>query len=155
MLYLVFEVGENRLALPADRVVEVLPLLHLERVPRSPDGMAGFFNYRGTFVPVIDLCQLILLQPAQNHLSTRIILLQFLDKEKISRVVGLLAEHVTDTVRKEAAEFSWTGVSSGDAPFLGPVASDEQGFIHLIVPEKLLLELAADMLAFLPQEVGA
>ncbi len=155
MLYLVFEVGENRLALPAARVVEVLPLLRLEHVPRSPEGMAGFFNYRGTFVPVIDLCQLIARQPAGKRLSTRIILLNFTDRDGVNRLAGLLAEQVTSTVQKDPAEFTETGVAVGEMPFLGPVARDAQGCIHLILPEKLLAERAAGLLAHLPQEVPA
>ncbi len=155
MLYLVFEVGENRLALPAARVAEVLPSLRLESVPRAPVGMAGFFNYRGAFVPVIDLCQLISGKPAGKHLSTRIILIKFSDCNGISRLAGLLAEQVTNTVRKDPAAFSETGVTTGETPFLGLVATDGKGVIHLIIPEKLLLERAADMLAFLPEEVPA
>ena len=59
---------------PASRVVEVLPLMNLKRVPGAPAGLAGVLNFHGTPVPVIDLNQMALGEPAARRLSTRIIL---------------------------------------------------------------------------------
>ena len=42
-----FQLGKERYALEAGRVVEVAPLLALKRLPQAPKGVAGIFNYRG------------------------------------------------------------------------------------------------------------
>ena len=47
------------------------PLLELKKIPESPRGVAGIFNYRGRPVPAIDLNQLAMGQPAVDLLSTR------------------------------------------------------------------------------------
>ena len=74
MLYLLFSLGTQRYAVPAKRVVEVLPLVEVRQIPRSPAGVAGLFNYRGQLVPLIDLCELVVGLPAIPWLSTRILL---------------------------------------------------------------------------------
>ena len=66
MLFLVFQLGPDRYALDAKRVAEVLPLVDIKSIPHAPNGIAGVFNYRGTPVPVIDLAQLTLGQPARQ-----------------------------------------------------------------------------------------
>ena len=44
MLFLLFQLGKERYALPASRVVEVVPLLELKQLPQAPKGVAGIFN---------------------------------------------------------------------------------------------------------------
>jgi len=68
MLFLTFQLGAERYALDASRVVEVLPLVELRKIPNAPHGVAGIFNYRGQPVPVADLSDLILHNPRANGL---------------------------------------------------------------------------------------
>ncbi len=152
MLYLLFELGANRFAIEATQVVEMLPLVQISKMPHAPVGIAGFFNYRGTLVPVIDLTQLLTSQPAQHRLSTRIILVSFVDQSGISRFAGLIAEQATTTIQRECMDFVQSGISTKSLSFIGPVAIDGKGFIHLIDPGKLLMERAHDLLAYLPKE---
>lgn len=154
MLYLLFELGENRFAVEAIRVVEVLPLLEISPMPHAPRGVPGFFNYRGTLVPVLDLVQLITPQPAEHRLSTRIILINFTDQTGTARFAGFIAEQATTTVQKDPADFVQSGIATKNLPFLGPVAVDEKGFIHLVDPTKLLSEHAQELLTFLPREAA-
>ncbi|MDB6023800.1 MAG: cheW-like domain protein [Verrucomicrobiales bacterium] len=154
MLYLLFELGENRFAIEATRVVEVLPLLEISKVPHAPKGVAGFFNCRGTLVPVLDLAQLITPHASEKRLSTRIILVSFVDQTGASRFAGLIAEQATRTVQKDRSQFVQSGIATKGMSFVGPVAIDEKGFIHLIDPEKLLVEHAQELLAFLPKEAS-
>ena len=74
MLFLLFQLGNDRYVLEASRVVEVVPLLELKQLPRAPKGVAGIFKYRGRPVPAVDLCALTLGRPASERLSTRIII---------------------------------------------------------------------------------
>ena len=64
MLLLLFQVGGDRYALDARRVVEVIPLVKMQRIPRAPKGVAGLFNYRGRPVAAVDLSELMLGRPA-------------------------------------------------------------------------------------------
>ena len=57
-LFLVFRIGNERYALQAIEVAEVLPRLPLKPIAQAPDWVAGVFAYRGAVVPVIDLSAL-------------------------------------------------------------------------------------------------
>jgi len=140
MLLLLFQVGGDRYALDARRVVEVIPLLQLQRIPRAPKGVAGLFNYRGWPVPAVDLTELILGRPAGERLSTRIVVVEFPDAQGVARQIGLIAEQVTDLVRKESADFPDPGGGTGAGPFLGAVEMDRDGVIQRIHAENLIPE---------------
>jgi chemotaxis-related protein WspB len=155
MLYLLFELGQNRFAIEARRVVEVLPLLQINKILHSPGGVAGFFNHRGTLVPVIDLSELLTGKPAPERLSTRIILIGFPDQKGELRRAGLIAEQATRTFQKDPAAFMDSGIAITDAPYLGPVALEGKDYIQLIDPEKLLVDRAQDLLTCLPREINA
>jgi chemotaxis-related protein WspB len=140
MLFVLFHLGKERYALEAGRVVEVVPLLVLKRFPQSPPGVAGMFIYRGRPVPALDLCELTLGRPANEHLSTRIIIVNQSDTAGQEQLVGLIAERATETLRRERKDFVEAGVRLSAAPFLGAVLTDEQGVIQLISTQKLLPE---------------
>jgi chemotaxis-related protein WspB len=77
MLFILFQIRRDRYALPASDIIEVLPLINLKGLPNAPAGVAGILNYRGTPVPVIDVNEMILGEPAAQRLSTRIILVKY------------------------------------------------------------------------------
>src|SRR5437899_1716431 len=121
MLFLLFQLGKDRYALEASRVVEVVPLLMLRCLPHAPKGVAGVFNYRGRPVPAVDLSELTLGRPARERLSTRIIVVNYPDAAGQSHLLGLVAEHATEMLRKEMKDFVDPGVKIAAAPYLGPV----------------------------------
>src|SRR6266850_7265452 len=110
MLFLLFQLGNDRYALEASRVVEVVPLLALKQLPQAPKGVAGIFNYRGQPVPAVDLCTLALGQPARERLSTRIIIVKLPGAGGTELLVGLVAEHATEMLRKEPGDFVDSGI---------------------------------------------
>ncbi len=138
MLFVLFQLGKDRYALEASRVVEVVPLLALKRFPSSPRGVAGVFVYRGQPVPALDLCELTVGRPAREHRSTRILIVQHRNAAGESQLIGLIAESATGTLRRDEKDFVDAGVKLASAPFLGPVLMDEQGVIQLLDAQKLL-----------------
>lgn len=146
MLFLLFHLGNDRYALEANRVVEVVPLLALRRIPQAPQGVAGVFNYRGRPVPAVDLNELTLGQPAAERLSTRIIIVNYADVAGVNHLLGLVAEHATETLRFDPAKFMETGLKMDAAPYLGPVALDSKGTIQWVHVQKLLSEPVRDLL---------
>jgi len=154
MLFVLFHLGNERYALEANRVVEVVPLLELKRFPQSPPGVAGLFIYRGHPVPALDLCSLTLGRAATEHLSTRIIIVNYSATPHEEQLVGLIAERATETIRREPKDFSEPSVQLSTAPFLGPVLTDDKGVIQLISTQKLLQESLRGLLPQIPKEVG-
>ena len=175
MLFLLFQIGQDRYALEARHAVEVIPYLTLKKIPQAPRGVAGIFNYRGRPVPAVDLCELTFGRPARELLSTRIIVVKFPDPgghvgnadlptsdsstaglprrsavAEGSGWLGLIAEHATGMMRREPNQFVSAGVQVGHAPYLGPVAMDDQGVIQLLHAEHLLTDTLRQLLAAEP-----
>ncbi len=140
MLFLLFQLGRDRYALEASRVVEVLPLVNFKKLPHAPKGVAGVFNYRGRPVPAVDVSELTIGQPAQERLSTRIIVVNYPDRQGQKHLLGLVAEHATDVLRSEAQQFVEPGIQLRSAPYLGPVLMDKQGPIQWLYEDRLLTE---------------
>jgi chemotaxis-related protein WspB len=138
MLLLQFRMGEDTYALDSRQVVRVLPAARLKRLPAAPAGIAGLLNFEGAPVPVIDLSELALGQPAAQHLSTRIILTALPASAGRSWLLGLLAEHATNTLQCAPADFIPAGITPPAARYLGPVASIGGMLVQRIEPERLL-----------------
>lgn len=146
MLFLLFQLGKDRYALQADRVIEVLPLVELKKLPGAPKGVAGIFNYRGQPVPAVDLSELTVGQAADARLSTRIVVVNYPDETGRSHPLGLIAEHATELIRRGREEFIEPGHKLGGAPYLGPVLMDKQGVIQCVHEQRLLSDHARDLL---------
>lgn len=152
MLFLQFQLGQDRYALDASQIVEVLPLLGIKQIPQAPAGVVGVFNYRGKPVPVIDLNELALGRPARRHMSTRIIIVRCPDGSGTLHLLGLIAEKATETVRRDPADFADSGIVNDDAPYLGPVATDPNGLVQRIEVTQLLPAAVSDVLFKQPLE---
>jgi chemotaxis-related protein WspB len=137
MLFLLFEVGQNRYGLEGSQIVEVLPLVNTIPVPHTPPFISGLFNYRGKVVPVVDLSALFGEVPSRRLLSTRILLVE----DRFSgenRLLGLMAERVTETIECTADDLQDSGVTVAKAPYLGPVLPDPGGIIQKISVPRIL-----------------
>ena len=120
-----------------ERVREIAPMVNLKAVPHAPEYFAGYFNYRGSVVPVIDLCWLIEGRPCLKRLSTRIILVDYLRKNSTPYILGLIAERVTETVMKPDDSFMKPGLTSDKASFLGGIVMEQKQMIQYIDLDKL------------------
>ncbi|MHC8288526.1 chemotaxis protein CheW [Pseudomonas sp. XS1P51] len=140
-LFLVFRVGNERYALQAIEVAEVLPRLPLRPIAQAPAWVAGVFAYRGAVVPVIDLSALTFGEPAQARTSTRLVLVNYRpDETAQAQLLGLILEQATDTLRCNPADFRPYGLDNRQAPYLGPVCEDAQGLLQWVRVADLLDE---------------
>jgi chemotaxis-related protein WspB len=138
MLFIVFKAGNADYALEARQVIEVTPFIALRPCPGAPASVAGLANYRGTGVPVVDLARLLGGASAGASLSTRIILTPYAIDEARRRIIGLLAESVTNTVQLEESDFSQASVTVPGAPGIGKLAVHGASFIQRVLPERLI-----------------
>lgn len=138
MLFLVFQLGAHRYAIDASQIAEVLPLVTITAIARAPEEVAGIFVYRGAPVPVIDLSQLFEGRPAERRLSTRVIVVHYPNGNGDTRLLGLIAEKATGTIRREALDFVDSGVLNDRAPYLRSVATDPRGLVQRVDIARLL-----------------
>jgi chemotaxis-related protein WspB len=156
MLMLLFYGRDERYAISAKSVVEVVPMVALKKVYNAPEYVAGLFNYRGQIVPVIDVCQLIQGNSCRLHLSTRIIMINYLERNgletPILRLLGLMAERVTETMNKPETDLIPPTIPVDASPYLGGMIADDQGMIQYLRVENLWPESQTSYL--LPEQQG-
>jgi chemotaxis-related protein WspB len=140
MLFLLFQIGSERYCLEVSRVVEVVPLVLFKSIPHAPPYVSGLFNYRGTIAPVIDLSALLYDSPCKPLLSTRIILVDYISADAERHTLGLLAEHVTETISCKEEEFHPPGIEVEGARFLGDVIFTDDGMVQRVEVERMLPE---------------
>jgi chemotaxis-related protein WspB len=153
MLFLTFKLGQDRYAIEAAQVVEVLPLVNWKCIPGAPPGVAGIIDYHGTSVPLVDLMELALGKPSRKWMSTRILLVTYGEESSSSHVLGLLAEQATQILRRNEADFTDSGVATPSSPYLGPVTIDGAGIIQRVEVKHILTESMRSQL--FPARVGS
>jgi chemotaxis-related protein WspB len=152
MLYLMMQIEGTRYALDIRRVAEVLPLVALQGLPRAPHGVAGIIDYGGEPVPVVDLSVLLAGRPAHRRFNTRIVVVRCASGGD-SRLLALIAERATETMRREPSDFREPGVKALAPPAIWPVALDPEGPVYCMEVDSLLPEALAGSL--LKQAVNA
>ena len=152
MLFVVFKAGDASYALRAQEIIAIVPLVILRACVGAPPYIAGLFNYRGAGVPVVDLQWLTRGVPCKAYLSTRIILAPYTARDGRQRVIGLLAESVTETLDKQASDFKEAGLATPGTPYLGQLAMGASGFIQRVVVEHLLPKELEGMLFAVPEK---
>lgn len=138
MLHLLLHLGNECYALDVRRIVEVVPLVHCRPLAHTPPCVAGTFDYRGTLVPVIDLCRLTGASPCRALYTTRIVLVDYPAADGRSHILGLLAEQITETVKLDPTTFEDAGVCARAAPYLGGLARQDSTLIQRIDTARLL-----------------
>ena len=146
-LFLLFRIGEERYALQATEIAEVLPRLKLKVIPKAPHWVAGIFAHRGEIVPVIDISALSCGSQAAQRTSTRMVLVHYRhDDRHPAQLLGLILEQATETLRCPASQFKEYGLENRLSPYLGPVREDELGLLQWIRVEELLSEPVRELL---------
>ena len=136
MLLLLFHAGDNLYALDSSQVVEVIPMVVLRKIHHVPDYVAGVFNYRGTIVPVIDLCHLIQGTACLSRFSTRIIMVKYPAKDGEHHHLGLMAERVTETLNRPDLDPK-NALPVNDVPYFGEMFMDELGMIQPLLGDPI------------------
>ena len=146
MLFLQFKINDNKYILEAKDIIEVVPYANLKRILKAPAYVAGLLNYRGNSVPVMDISFLMSDKPCEVKLSSRIALVNYKDGDGLSVCIGLLIEHLTETVRYDENDFSDSGVTLEESPYLGKVVIDDNRIIQLVTIGEIIPEAAHDVL---------
>lgn len=146
MLYVQLFLDDYRYILSTANVVEIVPGVRLTPLPNVPSYVSGLCNYRGSSVPVIDLCELFLNRPCNKKLSTRIIFVNTISVGREDKIVGFLVERATETLKIEEGSFVDSGIHNHEMPFIGSVVADAQGLVTRIMPDEIFKQIDSDLL---------
>lgn len=137
MLFLLFQLQDDAYAIDSAKVIEVIPFLLTQKIPMTPKFITGMANYRGNPVPVIDLGLLLNDLPCRQRMSTRIILTSLSFGTQFKKIVGLLAENVTETVK---APKGWQAKPTGKDPLFLDHEVSRHPMVRWFQPEQMLPE---------------
>jgi chemotaxis-related protein WspB len=139
VLLLLFSADQTYFAIRAKEVIEVLPLLELKPLLGVPEYVIGLCNYRDQFVPIIDLNLLLNEKPCQQYMTSRILLVHYPLTHNKTMLLGILVEGLTESIKKEAEDFSSSGIFPVNTPFLGStIYKDKDNIVYLIRVSDLL-----------------
>lgn len=140
-LFLLFELDGERYALDTAVIDEVLPLATAKAVPGAPDWIAGLLMRDGAPVPVIDVPMLALGRPARALRSTRLVIVRYrvgAGGAARERVVGLVVERATQTMRIDRGAFRASGIATPRTRWLGAVANTPDGIVQQVAVHDMI-----------------
>lgn len=134
--YLTFQLGPEVYGLEILKVQEIIGLMHVTHVPRTPKFVRGVINLRGKVLPVIDLRSKFGMEEIEDTSQTCIIVLQVATNDS-SVIMGVLVDSVSEVVDITANQLE-------PAPNFG--SSIDTAFILAIgkIAEKVVILLDVD-----------
>lgn len=95
--YLTFKLGDEVFALDIAKVREVLDIMAITKVPRTPEFMRGVINLRGNVVPVVDMRLKFGMTKTEKTVNTCIIIVE-IDLDGDKTILGALADSVQEVL---------------------------------------------------------
>ncbi len=136
--FLSFTLREEVFAINVSKVINILEMKPITRVPKMPAFMKGVINLRGTVLPVIDLRIKFGLPAKEATVDTSIIVLNILkDGENI--MLGILVDAVKEVLELRMEEIA-PSPSIGtryDAGFIEGMWQVDENFIMLLDIDKV------------------
>lgn len=139
--YLSFHSMQTALAIPIDRVREILEYGQITTVPLMPDYVKGVINLRGNVVPVIDLGCRFSRQKTNISKRTCIIIMELPIGDSIQQA-GLIVDAVDEVMDIESKQIEpppefGAGINT---KFILGMARQEKGFLIIMKAEALFTE---------------
>lgn len=124
-----FKLAEEEYAVDILNVQEIIRILEITRVPKSPFFIEGVINLRGNVIPVIDLRKRLGLTERTNTENTRIIITKL---DEIT--VGMVVDSVSEVLRLATASIEPppSMLSNVDIDFIEGVGKIDERLIILL-----------------------
>lgn len=138
MKVIVFQLEDKEYAIPVSRVQGIERLMHITRVPKTPNYVKGVINLRGVVTPIIDLRERFSLPASDNQDATRIIIVSIKDTE-----VGFIVDSANDVldINTKSIEPQPEVVGTVEEEFISGVSRLDNRLLILLHLEKVLVTL--------------
>ena len=127
------KIWEQRVAIPLEIVTEVLPRVYLNSIPESPEYVAGYLQWRGIAVPVIDPAARWGDPPLPIRLEDRIVILSLPEGPR-----GLLMSDVEELESIGKAELTSMPAEIPAAPYAIAAWHTRENSVLLLDAESLI-----------------
>lgn len=139
--YLTFNLGPEEYGIEILKVVEIIGLMKITAVPRTPDYVRGIINLRGTIHPVIDLRTKFSMDTIEDTQETCIIVLE-IEKNGQSEQIGVVVDNVKEVqdITDQEIEDSPSLGHDVDTKFIKGMANVKDKVVILLNVEKIFSE---------------
>ncbi len=137
--YLTFALANEEYGLGVMKVKEIIGMMPVTRVPRTPNYVLGVINLRGKVIPVIDLRLRFAMETVEFTDRTCVIVVE-IDGPSGSAMIGVVVDSVSDVlnIKEEDIEGELSFGASLDTEYIFGVAKMEKGVKILIDIDKVL-----------------
>ncbi len=95
--YLTFQLGAEIYGLEILKVQEIIGMMTVTSVPRTPDFVRGVINLRGKVIPVVDLRKKFAMEVKEDTERTCIIVVQIAGAEQMV-IMGIIVDEVSEVL---------------------------------------------------------
>lgn len=137
--YLTFDLASEEYGLEILKVQEIIGIMAVTRVPRTPEFIRGVINLRGKVIPVVDLRLKFGMETKEDTRRTSIVVVQ-VTRQGRQVVMGVIVDDVSEVVDIDGAsiepapEFG----ANVDTEFILGVAKINQKVVMLLDVDKIL-----------------
>ncbi len=130
-----FKIGEEEFAIDILLVQEIIKLMDITRVPRSPGYVEGVINLRGRVIPVINIRKRLTLPPREFDKDTKIVVIDLAKK-----TLGFIVDSVSEVIEieKSTIEPPPSVMGEVDSQFISGVGKLADRLLVLMDLEKVL-----------------
>ena len=99
--YLTFFLGEEQYAIPINHIKEIIAMMKVTQVPKTPHYMQGVINLRGSIIPVVNTRLRFGMDLQEETMQTAIIIVEV---EKVN--IGFIVDRVEEVASIDTARLS-------------------------------------------------
>lgn len=138
--YLTFKLGSEEYGVEVLRVQEIMKMVDVTRVPRTPAFVSGVINLRGKVVSVVDLRMKFGMKPTEVTDLTCIIVLQ-VPREDRTVIMGIMVDEVSEVQVINAGQIEDRPAGARvNTEFILGMAKSEKGVKILLDIQRILSE---------------
>lgn len=101
--FLTFALGSEEYGIPIQKVKEIIGIMDITNIPKTPQFIKGVINLRGKIIPVMDLRLKFDLQEQDYNQRTCIIVVE-IDIAESKRMMGIVVDTVSEVVNIQKGE---------------------------------------------------
>lgn len=138
--FLTCGLGDELVALPVSRVMEILDPKPITKLPHAPEFLLGYIDLRGESIVVVDLRRLLARPYKEDSTDTRIVVLWVKSGDK-EVPVGLRADQVFEVTRLDGDKietFDQEGLLNWDTRMVEGVGRREGKFVTILDLDRML-----------------
>lgn len=132
--YLTFYLGEEQYGIAIDRIKEIIAMMKVTHVPKTPEYIKGVINLRGSIIPVVDTRLRFGMETRESDMNTTIVIVE-VDKVNI----GFIVDRVEEVASIDSANLSEPPKFGNniDTDFICSMAQMEENVVMILDVLKL------------------